>query len=172
MKIEVSKLRQDEAEAVAGLAHAVWPVCYAGIISPGQIDYMLEQRYKPALVRQLLARGDLWLAARADVELVGFAHAYPLDNGDYKLDKLYVATDWQRLGIGGELIRATADYARRHGRERLILRVNRQNDKAIKAYLKHGFTVATVVIEDIGDGFVMDDYVMAMALATPAGEPA
>jgi hypothetical protein len=42
--------------------------------------------------------------------------------------------------------------------------VNRRNQAAIDAYLKHGFTVATLVMEDIGGGFVMDDYVMAKPL--------
>jgi ribosomal protein S18 acetylase RimI-like enzyme len=160
MQIDIALLRLDEAEAVAALARAVWNVTYRGIISQAQIDYMLAQRYKPGLIRQLLARGDLWLAARAGAELVGFAHGYSLGNGDYKLDKLYVATDWQRHGIGGELIRGVAERARHHGDRRLVLRVNRQNQPAIEAYLKHGFTVATLIVEDIGEGFVMDDYVM------------
>lgn len=164
MNIEISPLHLDEAEALAELARSVWYASYPGIISREQIDYMLDQRYKPGLVKQLLARGDLWLAARADGELVGFAHGHPLADGDYKLDKLYVATAWQRHGIGGELIRGVAERARRHGHTRLLLRVNRQNQPAIDAYLKHGFTVATIIVEDIGGGFVMDDYVMTKAL--------
>lgn len=164
MTIEISPLRLDEAESVADLARAVWQAHYLDIIGQGQIDYMLDQRYRPGLIRQLLARGDLWLAARADGELIGFAHGHPLADGDYKLDKLYVATDWQRHGIGGELIRAVAERARRRGHGRLLLRVNRQNQQAIDAYLKHGFTVATIIVEDIGGGFVMDDYVMIKEL--------
>lgn len=159
-KIDFSPLRLDEAEAVAALARVVWHAHYPGIITPAQIDYMLDQRYKPGLIRQLLARGDLWLAARAGEELVGFAHGHPLQDGDFKLDKLYVALGWQRHGIGGELIGKIEEYARRHGCNRLLLRVNRQNQQAIDAYLKHGFKVATLVVEDIGRGFVMDDYVM------------
>jgi GNAT superfamily N-acetyltransferase len=168
MHIEISPLHLDEADALAALARTIWNVAYRDIISQAQIDYMLDQRYKPGLIRQLLARGDLWLAARAGDELVGFAHGHTLGDGDYKLDKLYVHTDWQRHGIGGELIRAVAERARRHGHDRLVLRVNRQNQPAINAYLKHGFKVATLVVEDIGEGFVMDDYVMLMDLSPEA----
>ena len=163
-EIEIAPLRLDEAEALVDLAGRVWRACYPGIISPRQIDYMLAQRYKPGLVRQLLARGDLWLAARAGDELIGFAHAHPLAAGDYKLDKLYVHPDWQRHGIGGQLIAEVARHAREHGCTRLALRVNRQNHNAVQAYLKHGFRVADVVVEDIGGGYVMDDYVMVKAL--------
>ena len=165
-EIDVAPLRLDEAEALVDLAGRVWRACYPGIITPQQIEYMLAERYKPGLVRQLLARGDLWLAARAAGELVGFAHGHPLEQGDYKLDKLYVETGWQRHGIGGKLIAEVAARARSHGFTRLVLRVNRQNQRAIDAYLKHGFTVATLIVENIGEGFVMDDYVMAKPLLT------
>ena len=164
-EIEIGPLHPDEAEALVELAGRVWRAHYPGIITPEQIEYMLAQRYRPVLVRQFIARGDLWLAARGEGQLVGFAHGHPLAEGDYKLDKLYVDLDWQRHGIGGALIRELAARAGRHGYTRLVLRVNRQNQQAIDAYLKHGFTVATVVLEDIGNGYVMDDYVMTKELA-------
>ncbi len=163
-EIHISLLHLDEVEALVDLAGRIWRAHYPGIISPEQIDTMLEQRYRPVLVRQFIARGDLWLAARAAGELVGFAHGHPLAEGDYKLDKLYVDLDWQRQGIGGALIDEVAKRAGRKGFTRLVLRVNRQNQKAIDAYLKHGFSVATLVMEDIGGGFVMGDYVMTKEL--------
>jgi diamine N-acetyltransferase len=165
MQIEVSPLRLEEAEALVDLAGLIWRQHYPGIISAEQIEYMLAQRYKPGLVKQLLARGDLWLAARAGEELVGFAHAHPLQPGDTKLDKLYVHPDYQRHGIGGLLIAEVVRHVQPQGTTRLILRVNRQNHPAIQAYLKHGFKVADLVVENIGEGYVMDDYVMLKELA-------
>jgi diamine N-acetyltransferase len=163
-EIEIGPLRLGEAEALVELAGRVWRKHYPGIITPRQIEYMLAERYKPGLVRQLLARGDLWLAARAEGVLVGFAHGHPLEDGDYKLDKLYVDMDWQRHGIGGKLMAEMEARARSHDFTRLVLRVNRQNQQAIDAYLRQGFTVATLIMEDIGGGFVMDDYVMVKDL--------
>ena len=168
-EIEISPLRLDEAEAVVELAGRVWRAHYLSIISAEQIEYMLEQRYRPILVKQFIARGDTWLAARVkDLEkpggLVGFAHGHPQAEGDYKLDKLYVDSDWQRHGIGGELIRELSERAAKQGYTRLVLRVNRQNQQAIDAYLKHGFTVQTIYLEDIGGGHYMDDYIMTKEL--------
>jgi GNAT superfamily N-acetyltransferase len=154
----------DRAEALVDLAGHIWRTCYPGMISNEQIEYMLAQRYKPGLVRQLVARGDLWLAALVGDELVGFAHGHTLQDGDYKLDKLYIHPDWQRHGIGGRLIAEVARHAQAHSSNRLLLRVNRKNQTAIDAYLKHGFTVATIIMEDIGGGFVMDDYAMIKEL--------
>ncbi|MDD5390556.1 MAG: GNAT family N-acetyltransferase [Gallionellaceae bacterium] len=163
-EIEIAPVRLNEAEAVVDLAGRVWRAHYPGIITPDQIEYMLAQRYRPVLVRQFIARGDLWLAARVAGVLVGFAHGHPLTEEDYKLDKLYVDLDWQRQGIGGKLIDALAARVISQGFSRLVLRVNRQNQNGIHAYLKHGFTVATIHLEDIGNGFIMDDYVMTKEL--------
>ena len=59
---------------------------------------------------------------------------------------------------------AVERHARDHICSRLLLRVNRQNQPAIDAYLRYGFTVATLIVEDIGGGYVMDDYVMMKEL--------
>lgn len=164
-EIEIRTLQLDEADALVELAGRVWRAHYPGIISPGQVEYMLAQRYKPGLVKQLLARGDQWLVAMADGEMVGIAHGHALQEGDYKLDKLYVHPDWQRHGIGRRLAEEMERLAQQRGCNRLLLRVNRQNQRAIDAYLKYGFRVETIVMEDIGGGYVMDDYVMIKDVA-------
>jgi ribosomal protein S18 acetylase RimI-like enzyme len=162
--IEISALRLDEAEALVELAGQIWRAHYPGIISAAQIEYMLAQRYRPVLVRQFIARGDIWLAARMAGKLVGFGHSHPLGDGDYKLDKLYVHSTLQRQGIGGRLIAEVCQAAIARDASRLVLRVNRENHPAIHAYLKHGFKIATLIDEAIGDGFFMQDYVMAKDL--------
>lgn len=157
-------MRPEEAETLSALASTVWHRHYPGIISERQIDYMLAQRYKPGLIRQTLARGDRWDVARAAGEVLGFAHGYAVSAHDFKLDKLYVHPDWQRHGIGARLLQRMQTHARDHGCGRLLLRVNRHNSQALAAYRKYGFSVATTVTEEIGEGFVMDDYVMLKEL--------
>jgi ribosomal protein S18 acetylase RimI-like enzyme len=43
--------------------------------------------------------------------------------------------------------------------------VNKQNAQAIAAYRKNGFEVREAVRVEIGNGFVMDDFIMAKSLA-------
>lgn len=154
----------DEAEALAELAALIWRAHYPGIISPEQIEYMLAGRYRPPLIRQQLARGDHWDVARAQGRLIAFAHSFHLEGGGVKVDKLYVHPGWQRQGVGAALIGRIAARARAQGRSHLVLRVNRHNHTAIAAYRKYGFVVAREYLEEIGNGFVMDDYVMLKPL--------
>jgi predicted GNAT family acetyltransferase len=85
------------------------------MISSEQIEYMLVQRYRPSLLRQLLARGDCIFAARAGDQLVGFAHAYVTGEGHCKLDKHYVSTELQQHGIGAMLVKEVEQFARQQG---------------------------------------------------------
>ena len=163
-RLAITALCLEEAEALAELAERIWRHNYPGIISEAQIDYMLASRYHPPLIRQTLARGDHWDVVRDGESLVAFAHSFHLEGGAVKLDKLYVHPDWQHRGLGAMLVERVATRARAQGRSHLLLRVNRRNAQAIAAYRKYGFAVVREVVEDIGGGFVMDDYMMIKPL--------
>jgi len=151
-----------DAEAIAALAGEIWRAHYADIISGAQIEYMLQQRYDPALIRAELAGGDIgWDKLVVDGVIVGYAAYYAgVQAVEMKLDKLYVHHDHQRRGYGGLLIERAAAAARARGCKAVMLAVNKANAKAIAAYKKYGFRIREAIVQDIGGGFVMDDYVM------------
>lgn len=146
---------------MAALARAIWQAHYPGIISTAQIEYMLAQRYDPAVIRAELAQaGVWWFVLRRNCEIAAYMALQKEGAAALKIDKLYVRPDLQRRGCGGRLIARAEALARREGCGELELAVNRGNTNAIAAYRKHGFTVREAVVKDIGGGFVMDDYVM------------
>ena len=67
-------------------------------------------------------------------------------------------------GVGRRLIATTEARARAQRCSTLILNVNKNNVRAIRAYEKNGFVIREAVVVDIGSGFVMDDFVMAKPL--------
>ena len=155
--------RADQLPEVQRLAATIWRAHYPGIIAPAQIDYMLERGYALDALAGFLGRPDrgLELAAVDDV-LAGFAAWYVTDvPGEAKIDKLYVLPARQRSGLGGRLIARVEVLAAAAGASTLILNVNKRNAQAIAAYGKHGFAIREAVVVPIGDGFAMDDYVMA-----------
>jgi GNAT superfamily N-acetyltransferase len=82
-----------------------------------------------------------------------------------KLHKLYLLPEMHGHGLGSRLLQHVEREVRAGGARRLILSVNKRNTKAITAYQRNGFVIAESVVTDIGNGFVMDDYVMAKELA-------
>ena len=163
--VEIRPLAAGDIESVGELAREIWRAHYPAIISAAQIEYMLDERYAPCVLRAELERPGLWW----DLLLVDGAYkafsSYFLTEraGEMKLDKLYVHPGSQRLGYGGRLIERACARARSQGCARLVLAVNKRNENAIAAYHKHGFVIEQSVVKDIGNGFVMDDYIMVRA---------
>ena len=48
---------------------------------------------------------------------------------------------------------------------RVYLQVNKHNESAIAVYRRNGYEVERAARFDIGNGFVMDDYIMGKAIA-------
>ena len=162
--MRLQRMTAEDVDAVSVLARVVWQATYPPLISQAQIDAMLADRYAPDRIRaQLNLPQQAWWVAQQDVTLIGFAHAM-LDGTDCKLDKLYVHPDKQRQGLGNTLLQAIQAWARQQQAHRLWLQVNRGNTHAIAAYQKYGFSIIESRVFDIGNGFVMDDYVMEQAL--------
>jgi ribosomal protein S18 acetylase RimI-like enzyme len=166
-RIELRRARPDELLAVQRLAGVIWRAHYPGIITPDQIEYMLERGYALPVLEGFLGGVDRGLElASVDGICAGFAAWYVTDDrSEAKLDKLYVLQARQRLGVGARLIARVEELARAAGASRLVLNVNKNNTQAIRAYEKHGFAIREAVVVDIGGGYVMDDYVMAKPLA-------
>lgn len=164
MPIDILPIAPENIPAIAALARATWLDAYAEIISLEQIDYMLAQRYDSARLRAEIADPQKWLhQALLDGVLAGFA-ACEICKSEFKLDKLYIRPDMQRKGVGAALVRHAATLAREHGFSAMILAVNKQNEQAIRAYTQYGFHIRDKIVADIGDSFVMDDYIMEKAL--------
>lgn len=161
---EVSRLSAADVDAVQSLARTVWQATYPALISQAQIDAMLAERYAaPSIRAQLKSPRDAWWIARQDGSVVAFAHAH-LAPPDCKLDKLYVDPARQRSGIGAALLAAVSAWGRAQQATRLWLQVNRGNTQAIRAYEKYGFRIVEARVFEIGQGFVMDDYILEKAL--------
>ncbi|HVE50759.1 MAG TPA: GNAT family N-acetyltransferase [Casimicrobiaceae bacterium] len=149
---------------VQQLAHEIWLAHYPGIISVEQIDYMLARGYATqALERYLEETGAGLALAKVAMRPVGFAAWYRAA-ATTKLDRLYVLPAFQGRGIGRAMIEHIERQARADGATRLVLNVNKRNASTIALYRRCGFAVDEEVVVDIGEGFVMDDYVMGKPL--------
>jgi GNAT superfamily N-acetyltransferase len=158
----------EELLVVRDLAHEIWHAAYPGIISLDQIQYMLERMYAPDELRQeMVVRG----VKNALVESAGNPCGYmawelvPNDRSIF-LHKLYMRPDLHGRGAGAASLRWLEQQARLEHATCIRLRVNRNNHRAIRAYLRAGFTFGHDLCSDIGGGFVMDDHVMEKGVSS------
>jgi diamine N-acetyltransferase len=165
MSIEIRKATEKDILTIRRICFEVWPQTYQNIISGAQIDYMLAMMYSAgAIHKQLKEDGCVFLIASKDGKDIGFASFSETDEKQiFKLHKLYLSQKYQGLGLGKSLLNEVLAQARISGGSSVILQVNKFNTTK-NFYLKNGFEVIKEAAFDIGNNFIMDDYVMSRKL--------
>jgi diamine N-acetyltransferase len=164
--MKIRQLAKEELPKVQSIAHRTWPSTFANILSPEQIEYMLNWMYSLDMLESQLEKGHTFLLAEENGEELGFA-GFELNYTEgkkAKLHKIYLLPTAQGKGVGKGLIFEVADRARKADQKSLLLNVNKYNQKAIDFYSRIGFIEIYKEVIDIGNGYVMDDVVMELNL--------
>jgi diamine N-acetyltransferase len=166
LPVAIAAVRAADLPLVARLAHEIWHRHYPGIIPVAQIDYMLARSYTHEALADYLTRDAAGLAlAMHGGTAVGFVGWYPLEPpGTMKLDKLYVLPEHHGTGIGRALIEHVVKQARGAACRSVTLNVNRGNAGPIRAYERCGFVISERGDFPIGNGYVMEDFIMVRQL--------
>jgi GNAT superfamily N-acetyltransferase len=156
-----SVAKHSQLEIIQDLAKAIWPDAYGEILSSEQLDYMMEMMYSLDSLENQLKNNIVFLLAKEENDFIGFA-SYELNfqnSNKTKIHKLYVLPTIQGKGVGKNLILHIQEIAKKNYNSALILNVNKYN-KAKDFYLHNQFEIADALVVDIGNGYVMDDFVM------------
>ncbi|RIW16456.1 GNAT family N-acetyltransferase [Algoriphagus lacus] len=164
--MQIRLLHKEELTKVQSIAHRTWPSTFANILSPEQIEYMLNWMYDLKMLESQMEKGHTFLMAEENGKELGFA-GFELNYSEgpkAKLHKIYLLPEAQGKGAGKALILEVADRARKTGQKSLLLNVNKYNQKAIDFYTRIGFNELYKEVIDIGNGYIMDDVVMELNL--------
>ncbi len=150
--------------SIQAVVREVWPIAYKEMITQEQIDYMLDMMYSDAsLKKQMLEDGCEFILAKEENVVVGFAGYQKMNDCIFKLHKLYVLSSQQGKGTGKLLLDEVCSRSKSRGGISLELQVNKKNI-ARKFYEKNDFDVESELQLDIGEGYIMDDFVMRRIL--------
>lgn len=153
-------------KAIQDIAGKTWPVTYGAILSSEQIQYMFSMMYDlEALKNQAETKNHHFIIAEEEGNFLGFA-SYEFDYHNQpkaKIHKIYILPETQGSGIGKKLIHYIAEKAKASQQEFVSLNVNRFND-ALHFYTKIGFEKVGEEDINIGNGYVMEDYIMEKKL--------
>lgn len=144
------------------IAEHTWYGTYGNILSPKQIKYMLNQMYSiDSLTNQInVLNHQFYLLQHNDDYVAFISCSSNYDNQHLtKIHKIYVLPQCQGMGLGKVLINKATDVAQLCNDNGLLLNVNRYN-KALQFYLHLGFVIVKEENIDIGEGFLMEDYVL------------
>lgn len=161
--IQIQTAKPEELAIIRKIAYETWPSAYSSILSPAQIDYMLDKMYDlKTLEDQLTEQGHVFLLATQNKIPLGFAGFQlnsPIPNSA-KLHKIYLLPQAQGKGIGKLLIQEVLGLSKSGNQESIMLNVNKFNQQAIRFYESQGFEESYREVIDIGGGYVMDDLVL------------
>lgn len=147
-----------DISALSNLANKIWNIHYPPIIGREQVDYMLKKMYSIESLRDQIVKEDhKFIGAYINGEMLAFISYNETSKDNYFIHKLYVDTGSHGKGVG----KALYEYVFKDKNIKTIrLTVNRHNVKAINFYFKIGFIIEKTIEIEIGEGFVMNDFVM------------
>lgn len=144
------------AELASGIWHEYWPC----LLAAEQIDYMVEKfQSENAIIEQIKNENYTYFFILKDGIKCGYFGISRKE--DYLfLSKLYLKKEYRHQGIGRLAFEKVIEIAKDFGYSSIKLTVNKNNKKTIDAYLKYRLAIIDKDVTDIGNGFVMDDYIM------------
>lgn len=163
--IEIREALVSDIPTIRDIAHRTWPDTFANILSPQQIVYMLDMMYSHDALDKQIRNGHVFILALEGDTPLGYA-SYELnykESSKTKIHKIYVLPQTQGKGLGKKLIDAIEQTAKALNQSSLSLNVNRLN-KALSFYEHIGFVNIAKEDIDIGNGFLMEDFVLEKSI--------
>lgn len=154
---------------IAQLATQIWREHYGNLLQERQIDYMLEKFQSERAVKvQMEQDGYTYYIIYSNNggqvrRAIGYMGVKFEDNSLF-LSKFYILQSYRGKGVGRMGFDFLFNEAVNLGAQSVWLTVNRGNTDSIAVYDHLGFVTVREQVADIGEGFVMDDYIMEKRL--------
>ena len=154
------KATLEDIPLIQEIAEEAWRPTYGHILTEEQTLYMIPMMYASEVLQKQIENFSM---LEVDGLAIGYCAFEKTSETDGKLHKLYLRPSVKQKGAGSFIIEQICHQARSMGLTSIYLNVNKHNS-AVEFYLKKGFIKDREMILDIGNGYVMDDYVMRLML--------
>lgn len=145
--------------STTAVAEEIWHQHYTPIIGKEQVEYMLEKFLSPEALVEQINSGYEYFVFSYEYTFAGFAGIHE-ENGKLFLSKLYVHKDFRGKGIASYLFQKFIEICKMRNLSTIWLTCNRHNTQSLEVYKHWGFETVREEVTDIGNGYVMDDYIM------------
>lgn len=155
----------EDTPLIEELAQEIFRETYKVMLSPQQIDYMMEWMYSQEnLHKQIVEGGHIYHIVYNEGVPVGYISLEQQGERLWHLQKIYLRPGLQGKSIGKQMFLFALDYIRNNSPlpATMELNVNRDNVRAWQFYERMGMHKASSGDFHIGNGFYMTDYIMAM----------
>ncbi len=157
----VPVVSEEDIRQVADLATVIWHEHFPSIIGEDQVDYMVDKfQSVPAITDQIEKEGYRYYKICDEDGLAGYFGIKTEDDASLFLSKFYIKKEERGKGLAGQALDYMVAICQEQGLDKIWLTCNKHNDDTLAIYDHMGFEVTGSQVTDIGNGFVMDDYVL------------
>jgi len=146
-------------DLIEGLARRIVPDFYEPFFERATAEYLVESGHTAAALSAQAGRGYRHFLLEGDGRPVGY-FSLAVEEERVLLSHFYVLREFRGRGLG----QLAMDFIDREvmamGGRRIELFVLRENSAAVGLYRKNGFVVAGEVLTRLGNGAVLEDFLM------------
>lgn len=150
----------DQLKQIADLAEIIWNEHFTPIIGKKQVDYMIEKFQSYPALKEQIADGYEYYQIFDKDEFCGYTGIHPGEDNRLFLSKLYIKKECRGRHLASLAFSFLKDICQKRGYSAIWLTCNKQNKNTLSVYRHLGFETIDTQEADIGDGFIMDDYIM------------
>ena len=149
--------------SLEAIAPEIWHEHYDSIIGTSQVDYMIEKFLSASAITEQINQGFEYFLISYEYTFAGFCGIHE-KNESLFLSKLYINRDFRGMKIGSYMFQKLIEICKMRQLQTISLTCNKNNTNTIEIYKHWGFNIKEKTITDIGNGYVMDDYIMEYAV--------
>ena len=161
--MELINVDESLVELTSEFATSVFTDYYTPMNGADHANYMAEMFLSPKSIRNLIKEGAIFKLVMEDGKPIAYTE-YKKDGDRVFLSKLYAHKDHRGKKIGNFMLNDCIDYTKSIGLNKIYLTVNKHNTPSYEIYLHKGFIVIDSVETDIGNNYIMDDYIMELTI--------
>ncbi|MGN0596472.1 MAG: GNAT family N-acetyltransferase [Ruminiclostridium sp.] len=158
MDITFEKVESGRIKELAAMTNEIWHEYFPCILSDEQIDYMVDKFQSERAITAQISDGYEYYFICKDGMPCGYMGLH-CEAEKMFLSKLYLKKEMRGLGIAGKAFNFIFTLTKKYGKGSVYLTVNKHNQHSIDVYKHKGFEIMDSVVTDIGNGYVMDDYI-------------
>lgn len=153
-----------ELQQIESIAKTIWEEHFTPIIGNEQVSYMLQKYQSLEAIKQQIEEGYQYYLFIYKERVIGYM-AIVIEKEAIFLSKLYIEKEYRGLGFSKTALQYMERIGKQENKMKIYLTCNKHNQTSLQAYQHLGFEIENAVVTDIGNTYVMDDYILEKKIA-------
>lgn len=150
----------DHVTKVVDLADEIWRECYKDLLSHDQIEYMVDgYQSGNTVTKRMINEGFDYYLLNNGNNVIGFISVMK-DEDTLAISNVYLLKDYRDKGYIDLLIKKISKKCIGTSISKVEITVNKLNKEVIEIFNKYEFVKKDSYIQDIGDGYTIDNYIL------------